>query len=67
MPTHSKPSWHDLPEEIRNAWLRQTQAFYPEGRITLDDMIDIARYEYEQSESESLLPVAETAPDGETP
>jgi len=61
----SKPSWDELPENIRNAWIQQTQAFYTVGSTTPEEVTELARYEYDQSESESLHPVAEAGPDPE--
>jgi hypothetical protein len=61
----SKPSWDELSEDIRNAWIQQTQAFYPVGSTTPEEVTELARYEYDQSESESLHPVVDTGPDPE--
>ncbi len=61
----SKPSWEDLPQEIRNAWIQQTQAFYPVGSTTPEEVNELARYEYDQSESESLHPVTDTGSDAD--
>ena len=61
MEAQSKPAWDELNEQIRNAWIQQTHAFYPAGSTTIAEAIELARYEYEQSESESLLPPAEPA------
>jgi hypothetical protein len=65
MESRTKPTWQELPEEIRNAWIQQTQAFYPPGSTTLAEATELAKYEYDQSESESLYPVSESAPDTE--
>jgi hypothetical protein len=56
----SKPVWKELDEEIRSAWISQTHAFYPLGSTTIAEATDLAQYEYEQSESESLYPPVET-------
>jgi hypothetical protein len=66
MDTHSRPAWQELPEEIRNAWIQQTQAFYPLGTTTIAEATELARYEYDQSESESLYPPVETAAETES-
>jgi hypothetical protein len=63
MGSPSKPTWQELPEEIRNAWIQQTQAFYPVGSTTLAEATELAQYEYDQSESDSLLPVVDTGLD----
>jgi hypothetical protein len=55
----SKPAWNKLPEQIRNAWIQQTHAFYPVGSTTIAEATELAQYEYEQSESESLYPPVE--------
>lgn len=55
----TKPAWKDLPPEIRNAWIEQTQAFYPAGSTTLEDAAELAQSEYEQSESDSVHPPSE--------
>lgn len=55
----TKPAWKDLPPEIRNAWIEQTQAFYPPGSTTLEDAAELAQSEYEQSESDSVHPPSE--------
>jgi hypothetical protein len=60
MDTKSKPAWKDLPEQIRNAWILQTHTFYPQGSTTIVEATELAQYEYEQSESESLGPPVET-------
>jgi hypothetical protein len=60
MSPQSKPAWKELDEPIRNAWIKQTQDFYPPGSTTLEDAAEVAQYEYEQSESGSLLPPTET-------
>jgi hypothetical protein len=65
MDAHTKPAWQELPQDIRNAWIQQTQAFYPMGSTTAEEAIELARYEYEQSESESLHPPVETAAEPE--
>jgi hypothetical protein len=57
----SKPAWNELSEQIRNAWIQQTHAFYPLGSTTIAEATELAQYEYEQSESESLYPPMETA------
>jgi hypothetical protein len=61
MNAQSKPSWKKLSEQIRNAWIQQTHAFYPLGSTTIAEATELAQYEYEQSESESLYPPVETA------
>ena len=61
MDTQSKPVWNELPEQIRNAWIEQTHAFYPLGSTTIAEATELAQYEYEQSEFESLYPPVETA------
>jgi len=61
MNAQPKPAWKELPEEIRNAWVQQTHSFYPPGSTTIAEATELAQYEYEQSESESLNPPAETA------
>jgi hypothetical protein len=61
METQSKPAWAELNEQIRNAWIQQTHAFYPVGSTTIAEAVELARYEYEQLESESLLPPVEPA------
>lgn len=65
MAERSKPTWQELPEEIRNVWIQQTQAFYPVGSTTIEEAIELAKYEYDQSESDSLHPAVETEPDPE--
>ncbi len=55
----SKPSWNELPEQIQKAWIDQTHAFYPLGSTTIAEATELAQYEYEQSESESLFPPVE--------
>jgi hypothetical protein len=65
MDLQPKPAWQALPEEIRNAWIQQTHAFYPPGSTTIVEATELAQYEYEQSESESLYPPAETAAEAE--
>jgi hypothetical protein len=61
MNEHQKPAWNELSEEIRNAWIQQAHAFYPPGSTTIAEATELAQYEYEQSESESLNPPVETA------
>jgi len=61
MDAQSKPTWKELPEQIRNAWIEQAHAFYPLGSTTIAEAIELAQYEYEQSESESLFPPVETS------
>lgn len=51
-----KPAWKDLQPEIQNAWIAQTQAFYPSGSITVEEATELAQFEYEQSESGSVHP-----------
>jgi hypothetical protein len=63
MDAQSKPAWNELPEQIRNAWIVQTHAFYPLGSTTIAEATELAQYEYEQSESESLFPPVEIAPE----
>ena len=60
MDAQSKPAWPELAEEIQSAWIQQTHAFYPPGSTTIEEATELARYEYEQSESESLHPPVET-------
>jgi hypothetical protein len=59
MNAQSKPAWNKLSEQIRNAWIQQTHAFYPLGSTTIAEATELAQYEYEQSESESLCPPVE--------
>ncbi len=66
MDAQSKPAWKELAEEIRNAWIQQTHAFYPLGSTTIAEATELAQYEYDQSESESLLPPVEIAPEVES-
>jgi hypothetical protein len=66
MEAQPKPAWQELPEEIQNAWIQQTQAFYPLGSTTLAEATELARYEYDQSESSSLHPPQETETEAET-
>jgi len=66
MDARSKPTWQELPEEIRNEWIQQTQAFYPVGSTTIAEATELAQYEYDQSESESLRPVIEPLVDSES-
>jgi hypothetical protein len=61
MDAQSKPVWKELDEEIRNAWIQQAHDFYPLGSTTIAEATELARYEYEQSESESLCPPVEVA------
>jgi hypothetical protein len=65
MDVKSKPTWQELPEEIRNAWIQQVHAFYPEGSTTIAEATELAQYEYDQSESESLHPEVEAEPESE--
>jgi hypothetical protein len=67
MDAQSKPAWQELPEEIRNAWIQQAQAFYPPGSTTVPEATELARYEYDQSESESLHPPVESTAETESP
>jgi hypothetical protein len=55
-----RPAWNGLPDQIRNAWIQQTHAFYSLGSTTITEATELAQYEYEQSESESLFPTVET-------
>jgi hypothetical protein len=61
MDAPSKPVWKELHAEIRNAWILQTHAFYPLGSTTIAEATELAQYEYEQSEPESLYPPVESA------
>ncbi len=65
MNAQPKPTWNELAEEIRNAWIQQTHAFYPLGSTTIAEATELAQYEYEQSESESLFPSVENEPEVE--
>jgi hypothetical protein len=56
MNAQTKPAWKELAEQIRNAWIQQTHAFYPPGSTTLAEATELAQSEYEQSESESVHP-----------
>jgi len=60
MTAQPKPTWNELDEPTRNAWIKQTQAFYPPGSTTLAEATELAQYEYEQAESDSLFPPLET-------
>jgi hypothetical protein len=66
MDAQSKPAWEELPVQIRNAWIQQTHAFYPLGSTTVAEATELAQYEYDQSESESLFPPVEIAPEVES-
>jgi hypothetical protein len=61
MDVQSKPAWKELSEQIRNVWIQQAHAFYPLGSITIAEATELAQYEYEQSEAESVYPPVETA------
>jgi hypothetical protein len=52
----TKPVWRELPQEVQTAWIEQMHAFYPPGTTTLDQVTELAQYEYEQSEAKSLYP-----------
>ena len=66
MDAQSKPAWNELPEQIRNAWIQQAHAFYPLGSTTTEEATEPARYEFEQSEAESLCPPVEVAAEVES-
>ena len=55
MNEESKPTWNELPLEVRNAWIEQTHAFYPPGSTTIAEATELAQSEYEQGETLQLL------------
>jgi hypothetical protein len=58
MHTNIKPAWENLSEEHRNAWIQQVINFYPPNTSSQQEIVDLARNEYD--DAESLLPVQET-------
>ena len=57
METNAKPTWENLSDEQRNAWLQQIINFYPPNSSTPEEVVELARDEY--NDAESLLPVQE--------
>jgi len=58
MNTNNKPSWDNLSEDQRNVWIRQVVNFYPPNSVSPQEVIELARDEY--NDAETLLPAEET-------
>jgi hypothetical protein len=54
---NAKPAWDNLSEVQRTAWIENVIKFYPPDSVTPQDAVELARDEY--NDSESLLPIEE--------
>jgi hypothetical protein len=57
MDTNTRPAWENLSDEHRNVWIQQVINFYPPNTSSQQEIVDLARDEY--NDAESLLPVQE--------
>jgi len=57
METKNRPTWENLSEDQRNAWIQSVINFYPPNSSTPQEIIELAKDEY--TDAESLLPVRE--------
>ncbi len=53
----TKHPWEQLSEEQRNLWTQHVIKFYPPNTVAPQEALELARDEY--NETESLLPVTE--------
>jgi hypothetical protein len=53
----TKHPWEKLSDEQRNLWTEHVTRFYPPNTVTPQEAIELAREEY--NETESLVPVVE--------
>jgi hypothetical protein len=58
MDTNNRPAWENLSEDQRNAWIQNVVNFYPPNTSGQQEIVELARDEY--NDAESLLPVQET-------
>ncbi len=55
MAMNSKHAWENLPEDQRTVWTQHVIKFYPPNTVSLAEALELAREEY--NESESPLPL----------
>jgi hypothetical protein len=58
MDTNTRPAWENLSDEHRSAWIQQVINFYPPNTSSQQELVELARSEYD--DAESLFPVTET-------
>ena len=58
MDTANKPAWENLSEDHRSAWIQQVINFYPPNTSSPQELVELARDEY--NDAESLLPLTAT-------
>jgi len=51
MEMNARPDWNNLPEAIRNEWINSVMNFYPAGTTTREDAVNLAKDDYENSET----------------
>ena len=53
----NRPTWENLPQPIRDEWIREAGNFYAHGAVSEADLAEVARENY--SAEESLHPLEE--------